>query len=696
MEISMKKMLSYIEKNRQTVFTVLYTVVLFAAYIIAVALDLAHLLKLGAAFIVLLAVGIVFISFMCKRFSVKPGHIADRVVLSRSLFDSIDRMDSPAIMCHADGRLIWCNESFRNTLNDGKKPYGKNISEILGMPVEAIRNAPAEDGIGFEYGNSYYIAKYSNVKLEGGGGLIILTETSEFKAMSDKLDMIYEQLDSSDPVVAYVLVDNLTEMIENDSNSYRPATAKVDEIIREWAADAKGVIKEFERDRYIVVFEKSGLNRQIERKFDILDKIRDIRVGAEQLSVTLSIGISSMLGSFAEKDQAARGALELALSRGGDQIVVKTAEGTQFYGGRGKSSGRRNSVRSRVVSNELLMHMARASNVIIMGHRFPDYDSIAASVGLARLALFCGVDVNIIADERDMNVALCKKHLEGVPEYRGVFTSPSEGLDLMETGTFVVVADVNNLAIVEDPAIIENAKQYAIIDHHRKTAEFKHDPLIEYIEPKASSASELVCEMLEHTMPEDMLTKAEADLLLAGIMLDTRQFTRNTGARTYGAALYLHDNGAEPQAVQELFKSGLEDYISEARFRTNVAVYRGDLAITMCEESSGDAAADRITASKAAEGLIGVRGIKAAFAIVNMGDSMNVSARSTGEVNVQLILERLNGGGHFDNAGAQLKGATPEAAVRKLKDAIDAHFAEIKKNEKTNGNTHQTVKSTEA
>ena len=683
------------EKNRQTVLTAVYAVVLFSAYIVAVALDLDHLLKLGVAFIVLFVLGAAFISYMCKRLSVKPGHIADRVVLSRSLFDSIDRMHSPAIMCHADGRLIWCNESFRDTLSDGKKPYGKNVSEILGISLESIRNAPVEDGVGFEYGNSYYIAKYSNVKLEGGGGLIILTETSEFKAMSDKLDMIYERLDNSDPVVAYVLVDNLTEMIENDSNSYRPATAKVDEIIREWAADAKGVVKEFERDRYIVVFEKSGLNRQIERKFDILDKIRNIRVGAEQLSVTLSVGISSILGSFAEKDQAARVALELALSRGGDQIVVKTADGTQFYGGHGKSSVRRNSVRSRVVSNELLMHMARSSNVIIMGHKYPDYDSIAACVGLARLALFCGVDVNIIADEKDVNVALCKKLLESVPEFRGVFTPPAEGLDLMETGTFVVVADVNNLAIVEDPAIIENAKQYAVIDHHRKTAEFKREPLIEYIEPKASSASELVCEMLEHTLPEDMLTGAEADLLLAGIMLDTRQFTRNTGARTYGAALYLHDNGAEPQAVQDLFKSGLEDYLSEGRFRSNVAVYRGELAITMCEESSGDAAADKITASKAAEGLIGVRGIKAAFALVNLGDSMNVSARSTGEVNVQLILEKLHGGGHFDNAGAQLKGVSPEDAVKMLKEAIDAHFAELKKDEKQNGNTHQKVKSTE-
>jgi c-di-AMP phosphodiesterase-like protein len=287
--------------------------------------------------------------------------------------------------------------------------------------------------------------------------------------------------------------------------------------------------------------------------------------------------------------------------------------------------------------------------------------------------MFCGVDVNIVTDLADENVIRCREFLEGIEEFDRIFVSADEGLDLMQTGTFVLISDVNNLSIVEDKAIIDAAKHYGVIDHHRKQAEYTREPLLEYIEPKASSASELVCEMLEQILPQDMLTAAEANLLLAGIMLDTKQFSRMTGTRTYGAALYLHDSGAEPQSVQEFFKTGLEDYIKEAKFRSGVVLYRGVMAITICDSEKGDAS-DKIIASKAAEGLIGIRGIKAAFAITTVGDTMHISARSTGEINVQLILEKLRGGGHFDIAGAQIRGVTAEEAVIQLKGAIDDYL----------------------
>ena len=678
----MKNILSYIKKHWQIVASTVYAAVLFSVYIIAAANGMPHLLRFGTFFLLLLIVGVVFINVVCKHLSVKNGQVKDRTVLSRTLFDAIDRMDSPALMCRSDGRIFWCNESLRDCMNDGRKPYGKNVGEVLGVSFDRIRNAPVEDGVALDFCGHYYIAKYSTIKFERGGGLIILAESSELKIMGDELELIHARLEDSDPVVAYVLIDNLTEMVKYDSDSYRPATAKVGELLREWAADAHGIVKEFERDRYLFVFERKSLNRYIEKKFEFLSKIRDIRVGPEQLSVTVSVGISAVFGNFAEKDLAARAALELALSRGGDQIVVKSDEGTEFYGGHTKASGRRNSVRSRVVSNELIMHVSRSANVLVMGHKYADYDSIAASVGLTRIAMFCGVDVNIVVDPTDENVKRCIRFLADVPEYRGVFVSADEGLDLMQSDTLVLIADVNNLAIVEDSAIIDAARDYAIIDHHRKTAEFKREPLLEYIEPKASSASELVCEMLEQILPKDMLTPFEANLLLAGIMLDTKQFTRMTGARTYGAALYLHDSGAEPQKVQEFFKTGLDDYKKEALYRSNVVIYRNSMAITICDGDGASGAPDKIIASKAAEGLIGVRGIKAAFAIANIGDTMHISARSTGEVNVQLILEKLRGGGHFDTAGTQLKGVSAEEAVRQLKAAIDEYLDQVKEEEK--------------
>ena len=674
----MKKIMKYIRTHWQVVLTTAYTAVLFAVYIVAAAKGLPHLLRFGVLFLTILIAGVVFINFVTKRFSVNAGEVKDRNVLSKVAFDAIDRMDSPALMCRVDGKVFWCNEALRDAIGDGKKPYGKSVADVLGVSHERVRNAPVEDGLALEFGGRYYIAKYNPLKFDRGGGLIVLTESSELKTMGDELELVHEKLEDTSPVIAYILIDNLTEMVQYDSDSYRPATAKIDEVLREWASDAKGIIKEFERDRYVFIFEKKQLNRYIERKFDILDRIRDIRVGAEQLSVTVSVGVSAIYGTFAERDHAARAALELALSRGGDQVVLKTDDSTDFYGGRTKASGRRNSVRSRVVSNELIMHISRSSNVLIMGHKFPDFDCIGAAVGLARIAMFCGVDVNIVTNMKDENVALCMKSLEMLPEYRGVFVSADDGLDLMQTGTFVILADVNNMAIVEDSAIVEAADRYAVIDHHRKTAEFKKDPVLEYIEPKASSVSELVSEMLEIILHRQMLTPQEANLLLAGITLDTRQFTRMPGSRTYGAALYLHDSGAVPQSVQEFFKSEIGDYKKEARFRSNVVIYRNELAITICEESEGNGAGDKIIAAKAAEGLIGVRGIKAAFAIATVGDTMHISARSAGEVNVQLILERLRGGGHFDTAGAQIKGVTPEEAVRQLKGAIDDYFEQTR------------------
>jgi len=669
----MKKLRTLISKYWQIILTVLYTAVLFSAYIFAAAKGLPHLLRFGVLFLLLYAVGVVLIGVVGRRVMSAGDQIKDRLVLSRTVFDAIDRMDSPSLMCNPEGRILWCNEALRDTMSEAKKPYGKTVYEILGVPFEKIRDAHAEDGVGIDFCGSYYIAKYSTIKYGRGGALIILTESFELKTMRDELELIHEKLENSESCVAYVLIDNLTEMIQYDNEYYRPAVAKIDEILREWAAESKAILKEYERDRYLVIFERSQLNKYIEKKFDFLDRIRDIRVGAEQLAVTVSVGISMVYGSYADKDRAARAALELALGRGGDQVVVKTDEGTEFYGGRSKASRRRSSVRARVVSNELIMHMSRSSNVIIMGHKYPDYDSIASCAGLARIAMFCGVDVNIVTDLSDENVKRCMSFFAESEEFDRVFVNPDEGLDLMQTGTLVILSDVNNLSIVEDRDIVEAAKYFAVVDHHRKQAEYAREPLLEYIEPKASSASELVCEMLEQILPEGTLPVSEAQLLLAGIMLDTKQFSRMTGTRTYGAALYLHDCGAEPQAVQELFKTGLDDYQKEARFRSNVVIYRGMMAITLCEAEKGDAA-DKIIAAKAAEGLIGVRGVKAAFAVTTVGDTMHISARSTGEVNVQLILEKLRGGGHFDTAGAQLKGVSAEDAVKMLKTAIDEYI----------------------
>ena len=312
-----------------------------------------------------------------------------------------------------------------------------------------------------------------------------------------------------------------------------------------------------------------------------------------------------------------------------------------------------------------------ASNVLIMGHKYADFDAFGACVGLARIAMYCGARVNIVINMADRNLAGCRSMLESEEDFLGIFVNAQTGLDLLETGTLVIVADVNNFAIAEEPELAYRTENLAVIDHHRKMSEFKREPDVEYIEPSASAACEIVAEMLEQVLPKDDLTPAEANLMLAGITLDTKQFTKNTGTRTFSAAMYLRDRGADPTEVQRLFKESFDDYMREAKFRRNVEIYRGVCAITIVEDSDG---ADRVIAAKAADNLLMVDGIKASFAAIRSGDTVHLSARSQGEVNVQLILEEMGGGGHYDAAGAQRVGESMDDIIAKLKEAIDHHI----------------------
>lgn len=662
-------------KNLPFFICSIFAVVVLGCYALAVARFHVRALRAGAvAVLIYAAVALtVFLISRGRNAPVISGE--DKQVLSRAVFDSLDKTVSPVLICRQDGRIVWCNSALGSALPDVKRPVGKTLSEVLGITSDQFRDAEESGDLTFEIGNEYYIANVQPIKSSRGDVLIVSAPATGFKAATDELSLFRQRIEESEPVVAYVFIDNLSELAQNEGESFRPAATKIDEFLREWATDVNGIIKEFERDRYLLIFEKRFLDRYKETKFDVLDSIRDIRVGNDRLPVTVSMGIASVRGEFAEKDKAARAALDMALGRGGDQVVVRSDETTEFFGGRTKASQRRSGVKSRVVSNELLMHISRSSGVFIMGHKYPDYDSVGACVGLSRVAEFCGVDVHIVADPKDPNVALCRTLYDGDPEIPDeLFITSEAALDSVRTDSFVIMTDVNNIDISECPELIGVCGGYAVIDHHRKHAEFSRRPSIEYIETKASSACELVAEMMEQVLPAGFVGTGEADLMLAGIILDTKKFTRSTGARTYGAALYLHDNGATPEAVQELFKSGLDSFVKEAKFRSGVRVYRQCTAITVCETDGEGGTADKVLASTVADNLIGVRGIKAAFAIVRLADVIHISARSAGDVNVQLILEKLEGGGHFDTAGTQLRGCTAEEAETRLKAAIDDYF----------------------
>ncbi len=588
-------------------------------------------------------------------------------VMGRIMFDAVVKMPSPVFICDSAERIIWYN-SATESLGGEKKLYGKPISELfIGARLEDIRADRSASGYPVSYEGRAFNLRYSHIKTEENDfALIMSEETTELQNLADKMA-------GDEPIVCYIIVDNLSEMMQYDSEQYKPAIVKIDEVIRAWSDEYGGILKEYERDKYLFITESRALSRMIASKFDILDRVRSVGVGDSNLPLTISMGVSNISGTFEEKEKAAHAALDMALQRGGDQAAVKSDDSLDFFGGLTKTVQKRTNVRARVISSELISKIKSASNVLIMGHKYADFDSFGSCVGLARLAMYCGARVNVVINMADRNLMGCREMLEGEEDYLGVFVGSGDALDLIETGTLLIVADVNNLAISEEPELARRTERLVVIDHHRKMSEFEREVDIEYIEPSASSACELVAEMLEQVLGKEEITGAEANLMLAGITLDTKQFTKNTGTRTFSAAMYLRDSGASPALVQPLFKESFDDYMREAKFRAGVEIYRSRVAITVVDDADSSPE-DRIIAAKAADNLLMVDGIAASFALIALGDTVHISARSTGKMNVQLILESMGGGGHFDAAGAQCKDRSASDIVAQLKKEIDRYL----------------------
>lgn len=577
--------------------------------------------------------------------------------------DILSNLYLPSVICDEAGQIVWFNTAFAALAPRGLGS-GVPFSRYCPMTLDELLASPEPDGAECEALGAVY--RIRAMRLTNQNKSYIFTVWND----CTKLKQALRDMSSAETMVAYIIIDNLSELLQYMQDKYSSASADVEKVIREWAEEAGGVLKEYERDKFIFFFSAEKLSDFIESKFDILDRIREIRIGDIGLPVTVSIGVSNVGGTLAEKERAAHASLDMALQRGGDQAVVRTDSGLDFFGGRTKTMQRRTKVRSRVVANELLAHIAESSNVLVMGHRGADFDSLGACVGIARLADFCGVPVNIVCNPQDPSLAKSFEKLRRTATDPDRFLDGASAQDLIRPSTLLVVVDVNNRRQFEAADIYDNAPRVALIDHHRKTEEFTRPLLLTYLEPSASSTCELVSEILEQVLPAGLLPKDEADMMFAGILVDTKQFARNAGTRTFSAALFLRSEGANPADAQELFRTELDDLIREAKFESRVMVYRGNIAITV-NDDDGNQPSDRVIAAKAADKLLTVEGVEASFALVRIDGTVCVSARSSGGINVQLIAERLGGGGHFDGAAAQLKDTDMGQALKLLKDAID-------------------------
>lgn len=626
-------------------------------------------LTFAALYLISVALFIVIRSVTERQINKKAGGEIEPLVGNMTL-ELMHSIYMPMIICDMNGKMLWFNRAFGALSGTKSGFFGKNIKLICGVPLSHINSSDAPvDGIeATAFDTRFKIKGYPIQTAEKRFCITVWNDISS-------LDSALRELNERNTVIAYITVDNLEELLSHIQDKYREVTNEIASILGGWAESVEGVIKEFQRDRYIFMFHEKYLPPLVNSKFAILDSIRNVRVGAGSLPVTVSIGISACGDSLAEREKNAQAALDMALQRGGDQAVIKEENDMKIFGGRTQSVQKRTKVRSRVTANELVTLIAESGNVLIMGHVNPDYDCFGADIGVARIAKFCGNRVNIVIDREDRNIARCFDYLASLQDYEHLFVSPHEALDLVRHDTLLVIVDVNNPKQFQAPELAENVDRIVYIDHHRKTTEFKTKPLIAYIEPSASSACELVAELLEQTLTAGMLPHEEANLLLAGIMLDTKQFTKNTGVRTFGAGFYLQNEGANPQTAQVLFKSELDELRREASFESNVKIYKGIYAITTNTviDTTSDDMRDRVAAAKAADKLLSVDKVEASFAICSIEGTVYISARSAGKVNVQVILEKLGGGGRFDAAATQLKETRVSEALELLKGAIDEY-----------------------
>ncbi len=663
-------------------FCIFLGALLLSIYTVLCIVDYERTDLVGIAFLV------VYVGVSAAALTLRRAHFKnsarkrqENTAMSMVMADTVKNLRIPFVISDENGKIIWYNHGFSNMVGDNSSLFGSQLSEFCQIsPEELVKSnslvadfsleAASDETYVTEVGGNKYAVSTYPIRVVGKNYFMsVFLDRTEIFALQEKLE-------TEAPVVAHVVIDNLDELAQYVRVSSREAAGEAETVLKNWAASMNAILREYDRDKYILFFEKKQLDRCIENKFDILEQIRNIRLGDSSMPITVSLGICSIGETLSEREQGARSALDMALQRGGDQVALRRENGLEFFGGRTKNIQKRTRVLARVVANQLLSLIASSDHVVIMGHKNPDFDSIGSCVGLARLCLHCGVPPKIVIDRSNKNFLDCSHDLLQTGVYDSIFVSPSAARDLARSDTLLIIADANNMSIVEDPSVAQSMPRVAIIDHHRKTAEFKQQPEISYIDPSASSASELVAEILEQCLPGGTLLREESTLMLAGIMVDTKNFTRSTGTRTFAAGLYLRGEGANAETAYTFFNEDLEDFSAEAKFGSNVTIYRDCIAITT-SSGTGNETGDRLAASKAADKLLTVKNVAASFALVQVGNTIHISARSNGAINVQLVLERLNGGGHFHAAGAQVTSKNMKETLIRLRAAIDEYLDTI-------------------
>ena len=590
----------------------------------------------------------------------KFNSLTDKI--KANINDNISNMSYPIALIDNEGNILWANKRLKEELNlldlqeQNILSIGRNLDlhKLLKCDKDLSQRIKIKDSFYSIYANNI---GDENIKYNESKYLVYFNEVSNLR-----------DLYSTRESIMLIEVDNLSEALERTDETNRPMlAAEVEKEINSYSKKLKAMIVKYEYNKYCLSVQDKYINDEINCKFNILDKISSIDRG-NKLEVTLSIGIGRGGDNPQENYNNAMTARELALGRGGDQVVIKNNEKISFFGGNTRELEKRTRVRARVIAQAVRELIFESSNIFIMGHKNPDMDSLGASVGLWSAIRQLGKNCNIIIDNDTTAIDYYMTKLKKDDKYDNLFISSDEAEKNINEKTLLIIVDVHNKGYVNNFGITEKINRKIIIDHHRRSPDIIEGALLNYIEVYASSTSEMVTELIQYMLQKPRIPKIVAEGLLGGIFMDTKGFQFKSGVRTFDAAAFLRSLGADTIEVKKMFTDSLEDYLLISDTIKSAEVHE-NLAIAVCPENVNNT----VIVARAADELLGISGIDVCFVLCKINDSVNISGRSTGEVNVQVILEELGGGGHMNMAGAKVDGTIDEA-INVLKEAINKHL----------------------
>jgi len=587
--------------------------------------------------------------------------------------------DLPHCILDATGKIKWFNDAFYDMLEDPKL-LEKNIQSYFNqLKIDQFPSYEEPIDLHLDIDNEDYRVTLHKHMLDINKSSLV-TELSDFFYYSlyfyniTKEHNLQKVNEEQKAILGYIYVDNYDEVLDSIEDVRRPLIiAIIDRNLNKFVKSIEGVLRKVEKDKYVIFFQNKFMSQLEEDKFSILDDIRGINIGNE-LPVTISIGLGIHEDDYTKGQDYARIAIDLALGRGGDQAVIKNHDKFAFYGGKTRGVEKHTRVKARIKAYAFKELLNESENVIIMGHRNQDLDSLGAAIGVYACAKMLEKDVHIVIDSVTTAVKALHDRVMESPNFPAdIFITGSKATELVDSNTALIIVDVNRPSFLEYPDLLNYSPKLVVFDHHRVSTEYIKDPVLSYIEPYASSTCEMVTEILRYISDKVKLDPIEADALFAGISVDTKNFIIKTGVKTFEAAAFLRRNGADVIRVRNFFKNDMASFKARASAVKEAIIYKDKMAIS---KSPSDVENPTLVAAQAADELLNITGIKASFVLTNLNGVIYISARSFEELNVQLIMEKLGGGGHLSVAGAQLNDMTIDEAIEKLKFTIDEFLEE--------------------